>query len=338
MGIDRDTGFELRTFNEALGSMGAAMARDAPPSLQTLVSALLRAKLEVALAGLDGAGKTTLARTLQRPDQPPGPPPPPTVGLVVHQARQRGIDLSLWDLGGQHRFRCDWAGHARGCRALLFVVDASDAARLPEACLALHRLLEDPKVRHLPLLVLANKTDALPPATREQEVGPSRTRAQREVSKAGERPAHRASSSCRQESRGSAAWSGLVDALQLGSVRCPRWSILGTSGTQQTNLPLLVRWLVLQAHAADAAADADDDAAVDPPGVFSSRWWWPWGRKSTYRGSRYGRLATALLGDADECGDLGADGDGAAAGSSARERGHIAETLLAHATTAYTAL
>eukprot|EP00966_Prymnesium_polylepis_P007142 164838-Prymnesium_polylepis.1 len=44
------------------GAMGAAMARDAPPSLQTVVSAMLRTRFEVALAGLDGSGKTSLSR------------------------------------------------------------------------------------------------------------------------------------------------------------------------------------------------------------------------------------------------------------------------------------
>ena len=143
--------------------MGAAIARDAPPALQTLVSALLRTRLEVALAGLDGAGKTTLASALRAPTEPPDATAP-TIGLVVRKARHRGVDLVVWDLGGHHRFRDDWSRHVRGCGALLFVVDVADAARLGEARQALQRLLEDPVVGSMPLLVIANKADLLPPA------------------------------------------------------------------------------------------------------------------------------------------------------------------------------
>ena len=51
----------------AVSRMGAAFARDAPPLLQTLVATVLRTRLELALAGLDGAGKTTLVSVLQAP-------------------------------------------------------------------------------------------------------------------------------------------------------------------------------------------------------------------------------------------------------------------------------
>ena len=140
--------------------MGAAIARDGPPVLQTLVSTLMRTRLELALAGIDGSGKTTLCAALQG-DEVDSRPPAPTIGLVVQRLRHRGVDLMAWDLGGHLRFRDDWSRHARGCGVLLFVVDCSEPMRIPEARQALQRLLEDPIVGGLPLLVYCSVDQTL---------------------------------------------------------------------------------------------------------------------------------------------------------------------------------
>ncbi|KAG8004442.1 ADP-ribosylation factor-like protein 11, partial [Nibea albiflora] len=44
-------------------------------------------------------------------------------------------------------------------QALVFVVDSSDPARLPEAQKVLKKVLADEKLRGIPLMVLANKKD-----------------------------------------------------------------------------------------------------------------------------------------------------------------------------------
>ena len=222
-------------------AVGAMIARDAPPALQTVVSALLRTKLELAIAGLDGCGKTTLCNVLQLPQShhldssatsasavAALPPPAPTIGLVVQRARARGIELMLWDLGGHHRFRDDWKRHVRGCGVLLFVVDCNDASRFGESRQALQRLLEDPVVSGMPLLVLAYKVDLLPPATRACE----------EVS----------------------GWRSLAEQLGLaGPAASQSWSVLGVSATRATNIDKVVRWLVLQAHGAGRQPSADSE-------------------------------------------------------------------------------
>jgi small GTP-binding protein len=231
---------------ELLDNMGAMIARDAPPALQTLVSALLRTKLELAIAGLDSCGKTTLCATLPHASAAGPMMAPmqtaPTIGLVVQRARTRGIDLMLWDLGGHHRFRDDWKRHARGCGALIFVVDCANESRLVEARQALQRLLEDPIVGGLPLLVLANKVDLLTPADRARE----------EVS----------------------GWRALVEQLNLGGevsgASSRQWSVLGVSATRGTNLDKVVRWLVLQAHGAGPAPSVDIDDG--PPGHSRLSW------------------------------------------------------------------
>lgn len=45
------------------------------------------------------------------------------------------------------------------CKALVFVVDSSDRARMPEARKALKKILVEEKVSNVPLMVLANKKD-----------------------------------------------------------------------------------------------------------------------------------------------------------------------------------
>lgn len=263
--------------------MGAAIARDAPPALQALVSALLRTRLELALAGLDGSGKSTLCNVLMDTpsdsSNPGGAPPPPTIGLVVQRARHRGVDLMLWDLGGHHRFRADWKRHVRGCGALVFVVDCADASRLPEARQALQRLLEDPVVSSLPLLVLANKVDLLPPTDRACE-----------------------------EVRG---WSALAEELSLDLSGTHQWSVLGISATRLTNVDKVLRWLVLQAHGAGAPAGASTSDAYGGAGPSDasagarartgslSRLWESLvgGRR---RGGRWGSWYKSVLADASE--------------------------------------
>jgi GTPase SAR1 family protein len=194
--------------------MGLVLAREAAPPVQRVVSALLRVRIEIAVAGLDGSGKTAIAHSLIGGA---AGAPSATIGVTVLRSRCSGVALTLWDLGGGQRFRAYWVRHAAPCAALLFVIDATDAARLPEARQALHQLLEHQALRGMPLLVLANKTDLLPPAELEQ--------LQREN------------------------WAPLVQALNLGRATSGfRWSLLGTSVRRHENLDKVVRWIVLQAH------------------------------------------------------------------------------------------
>lgn len=255
--------------------MGALLATQAPPTVQTVWSALMRTKLELALAGLDGSGKTTLVSVLRDPGEPP-PTTAPTIGLVVQKARHNGIDLMMWDLGGHHRFREDWPQHVRGCGVLLFIVDVTDTERYGEARQALQRLLEDPVIGTMPLLVLANKVDLLRPAERAE-----------------------------QEVRG---WPTLVKALNLDYVNpAYPWTILAISATRRIQLDKIMRWLVLKAHGADEDATEGDEhfhqgggsllwkvwGAVNPFSNRRSRGrsWMPWGKR------RWTELQAGLVDD-----------------------------------------
>jgi GTPase SAR1 family protein len=197
--------------------MRDALAREGPRWLQKLLSCATRSSVEIALAGLDGSGKSTLAHAL---DVDSGPRPPvttvPTIGLVVQRVMHSGIEVSVWDLGGRQKYRSEWGRHVSGCSAVAFVLDVSDPDRVPEARQALHQLLDDPRLRGMPLLVVASKFDMLHPTDRAEL---ERLR-----------------------------WAPLASHLNLDCVTEHEWTVLGVSAKEQINLDKLTRWIVLQAH------------------------------------------------------------------------------------------
>ena len=69
------------------------------------------------------------------------------------------LTLSAWDLGGHDAVRKLWRDYYSTAHAIVFVVDASDRHRFPEAREELSRLLEEPEVETMPVAVLCNKSD-----------------------------------------------------------------------------------------------------------------------------------------------------------------------------------
>jgi ADP-ribosylation factor-like protein 8 len=69
------------------------------------------------------------------------------------------VNIKLWDVGGQARFRSMWERYCRNVNAVVYVVDAADHARIPESASLLKDLMERPSLRNIPLLVLGNKND-----------------------------------------------------------------------------------------------------------------------------------------------------------------------------------
>ena len=52
-----------------------------------------------------------------------------------------------------------WERYCRGVNCIVFVLDASDITKLPQAKLELEALLEKPPLANIPILVLGNKND-----------------------------------------------------------------------------------------------------------------------------------------------------------------------------------
>ncbi|XP_034035789.1 ADP-ribosylation factor-like protein 11 isoform X1 [Thalassophryne amazonica] len=112
---------------------------------------------QVILVGLDSAGKSTLlARLLTGQVMETSP----TIGFNVGTMNlDKKHSLTLWDVGGQKDMRPNWRYYLDNCKALVFMVDSSDRARMPEAQKALKKILSDERMRDVPLMVLANKKD-----------------------------------------------------------------------------------------------------------------------------------------------------------------------------------
>lgn len=109
------------------------------------------------MIGLDGAGKTTILYRFKLNETLTTIP---TVGFNVETlSPMKGLTLTVWDMGGQDRMRPLWRMYLRGTDGVIFVVDSADRERIPEAREELMRVLDTQEMKHVPLVVIANKQD-----------------------------------------------------------------------------------------------------------------------------------------------------------------------------------
>jgi len=112
--------------------------------------------VRVLMLGLDDGGKTTILYKLQEIELNN---PMPTIGFNVEVLRHKNVNFTIWDFGGQKVHRQLWSRHIDETQALVFVIDASDRERISQARDELYRLLEEPSIQNLSLLILCNKSD-----------------------------------------------------------------------------------------------------------------------------------------------------------------------------------
>merc|ERR1712079_848444 len=79
------------------------------------------------------------------------------------------VRFQTWDLGGHETARRLWGEYCAGVGGIVFIVDAADRTRFQEVREELGRLLADPNLQHVPVVVLGNKID-IPIAASEQEL------------------------------------------------------------------------------------------------------------------------------------------------------------------------
>ena len=75
----------------------------------------------------------------------------------------------VWDVGGQDKIRKLWHYYFQGTNGLIYVVDSSDRDRIQDAKDELEKMLQEPEMENVVLLVLANKQD-LPNAMTATEI------------------------------------------------------------------------------------------------------------------------------------------------------------------------
>ena len=117
--------------------------------------------------GLDNAGKSTLLTVLLRDEVVPTAPThqPVTDELKIGHMKLRAVDM-----GGHEIARKMWLQYSHEADGIVYIVDAVDRERFPEAALELHKLLAASTLPPgAPVLILANKVD-LPHAAQQEEL------------------------------------------------------------------------------------------------------------------------------------------------------------------------
>ncbi|QDZ24152.1 ADP-ribosylation factor-like protein [Chloropicon primus] len=106
--------------------------------------------------GLDKAGKTTCMAALKGE---PTEDASQTWGFNSEKVELSNVSVEVYDLGGGSSIRRIWENYYAEVHGIIFVVDASDEARLSEAKTAFQEATSHAYARGKPLLVCANKQD-----------------------------------------------------------------------------------------------------------------------------------------------------------------------------------
>ena len=158
------------------------------------------------MVGLQNSGKTTLVNVLTTGEFTEDMIP--TVGFNMRKVQKGRVNLKIWDIGGQPRFRSMWERDCRGVNEIVFGLDAADQGRLETAKNELHVLLEKPQLSGIPVLVLGNKNDL----------------------------------------EGALGAEELIEKLELGSVTTQEVSCYSISAKNRVNLDITLNWLIRQAR------------------------------------------------------------------------------------------
>uniref|UniRef100_A0A9J2P823 ADP-ribosylation factor-like protein 3 n=1 Tax=Ascaris lumbricoides TaxID=6252 RepID=A0A9J2P823_ASCLU len=113
-------------------------------------------ELRILLLGLDNAGKTTILKNLASEDIAHITP---TQGFNIKSVVSDDVKLNVWDIGGQRKIRPYWKNYFENTDVLIYVIDSSDRKRFDETGLELLELLEEEKLKSVPVLIYANKQD-----------------------------------------------------------------------------------------------------------------------------------------------------------------------------------
>ncbi|HME56509.1 MAG TPA: ADP-ribosylation factor-like protein [Candidatus Lokiarchaeia archaeon] len=122
--------------------------------------------LSLFLFGLDAAGKTTFVDYVI---QEKFLDHLPTVGVSITNIMLGNVNFIFEDLGGQEAYRVNWKNYWRDPDFMLFMVDATDATRFPEAREYLWSVIKSSESAKIPLAVISSKND-LPEAVNIENI------------------------------------------------------------------------------------------------------------------------------------------------------------------------
>merc|ERR1712154_750495 len=114
----------------------------------------------ILMIGLDAAGKTTILYKLKLGDVVTTIP---TIGFNVETLEYKNLSFTVFDVGGQDKIRPLWKHYYENANAIIFVVDSHDLERIDQdedsAAAELSKVISEPMLRDVPLLIFANKQD-----------------------------------------------------------------------------------------------------------------------------------------------------------------------------------
>ena len=123
-------------------------------------------KFKFCMVGVEAAGKTTILYKLHLGEVIATTP---TIGFNLETVKVKKSQLSIWDISGSKRSRSLWASYYKGINGLIFVIDSEDRQGITEAQEEFSYALSHDDLKHIPVLILANKQD-LPGAMTVTEV------------------------------------------------------------------------------------------------------------------------------------------------------------------------
>lgn len=131
----------------------------------TLPGVLDEKSYRVVMLGIDNAGKTTILYNLKNPTSLTNIPDVYNNVVYNHESipyttLYGSSILHLWDVGGKPGMRPLWKNYIEGMNAIIYVIDASDHARLEETREELYVLMKSGVLsNNTVMLIYANKVD-----------------------------------------------------------------------------------------------------------------------------------------------------------------------------------
>lgn len=118
---------------------------------------LFNKNAKILFLGLDNAGKTSLLYVLKE-DRVQSHTP--TIHPNTSELIMENLNIKVFDLGGHEAARRLWEDYFATVDAIIYLVDASDTGRFPEAAKELKNLLSSEELQDIPFLILGNKIDS----------------------------------------------------------------------------------------------------------------------------------------------------------------------------------
>eukprot|EP01064_Diplonema_japonicum_P025078 TRINITY_DN3602_c3_g1_i1.p1 TRINITY_DN3602_c3_g1~~TRINITY_DN3602_c3_g1_i1.p1 ORF type:complete len:195 (+),score=25.17 TRINITY_DN3602_c3_g1_i1:74-658(+) len=111
---------------------------------------------KILFLGLDNAGKTSMLSMMTTGKMTAARP---TNHPTNEQFSVGGVKVNAYDLGGHENGRILWSQYYTKVDGIVFMVDAADISRLSTVKVEIDKLLSDPDLARVPMVIIGNKID-----------------------------------------------------------------------------------------------------------------------------------------------------------------------------------